>query len=479
MRVLTTILALGHVPLARAESVPEPTRSDDERRLEAKTRFLRGVALTRESNWDAALAEFLASSELHPTRVALSNAAVCLRNLRRYTQALATYDKVLRDFGATLSEEQRAAVEQAMAELRQHVGEVEIATNVDGATIVVDGEPLGTTPIAPLPVDAGTRLVRVSKPGFVTFEARVVVAGKQRRVVPVQLVPLRRDGVGTAPSSADVLEARTVRSPAPPKVRSTRLYAELVGGLAWAPSFGGDSEAACDASSSACSDRDRPLGGLLGARAGYELGRGLGVELFAGYLALSASQRRVIEGSGEPTVSTLTSDDYRDETSVRAGVAALSASYRVLAKTPLTFRVWAGVGRAFVETANRGTFTGTYTPTGGSPVPLRAQVAVPEVPRTVWMPIGGSEVRFGVRLSQRLSMDAGVAALWAFPGDTPRNSDNVFGRTREGRRTGRLPTLELERGGSAEPGTITLPTERALGGGLLILLPTVGMRLDF
>src|SRR5262245_32213035 len=66
----------------------ESSSGDEERkRAEAKERFLKGLTLANGGDWDAALVEFQASIDIFPTRVAMMNAAVSLRNLKRYAEA--------------------------------------------------------------------------------------------------------------------------------------------------------------------------------------------------------------------------------------------------------------------------------------------------------------------------------------------------------------------------------------------------------
>lgn len=178
------------------ETVPDPTTlAAAERKRVAKQRFLRGLELARSGQWDAALAEFVASRELHPTRVALMNAALSLWHLRRYAEAADRYTTLVTEHAAELTAEERARAESALGELARYVGELHIEAVPAGAQLVVDGQPRGElAPDLRARVDVGTHWVRVSHPGYETFEARVSVASGQRRRLGVRLVPLRRVG---------------------------------------------------------------------------------------------------------------------------------------------------------------------------------------------------------------------------------------------------------------------------------------------
>ncbi|WP_437306851.1 kelch repeat-containing protein [Sorangium sp. So ce388] len=147
---------------------------------EARAHFERGLDLYSQGAWEAALAEFLASRQVYPTWSATSSAALCLQQLRRYDEALALFETLLRDFSQKLPSDTRSAAQQAVVRLRGLVGTVDIVGAEIGASIMVDGHRRGDYPLpAPLRVAVGSHVVRVYKEGFEPFETRVDVAGGQ------------------------------------------------------------------------------------------------------------------------------------------------------------------------------------------------------------------------------------------------------------------------------------------------------------
>src|SRR6478609_3556793 len=468
-----------------AQTAPPPSASADDadkRKEEAKLRFQRGLELVQNESWDAALAEFLASRKLFPTRVALKNAALSLRQLKRYVEALAMYTELLASFGSSLSPEEHKTVDDAIAQLKLAVGELQVESDQPGSTVIIDGQQqTGLTPLPPIPVNAGTHSIRVAKEGYQAYEAQVPVAGGQRETVKGKLKALstigrlvvreaagkpldvvvdgavvgrtpRYEGVlavgphtvflkgegnlGTAPSQASVKENQAVTltlsaveldseiriEPVPAnasvfvdgvqlgngvwegrlqsglhqielagdgfvayrktttltkgkrellKVALERdlsnpmwqagfvphLFVEVVGGAVLAPlgGFGGDADKACGDGD--CSSRAIPLGFLAGARGGYQFIKGFSAELGAGFFYLGGKMTR----SGVAAVAdhgTLTSDDYRDQTTLAGPFVEVSASYQMLEKTPLTFRLGGGVARAKATFKNGGNFSG-------------------------------------------------------------------------------------------------------------------------
>ena len=194
-RLLGAAVTLLRAAPAHAQTPPADTPAEvDPKREQARAHFLKGVELFEEEAWDAALAEFLRSRELYPTRSATKNAAVCFRKLRRNDEALDAYEELLGRF-PDLPAEDRATAQRAVKDLARLVGTVEIRGAAPGAVVVVDARERGRTPLpGPLRVNVGTRTVRIYKEGFAAYETRVDVAGGQTTVVRAQLAGLARAG---------------------------------------------------------------------------------------------------------------------------------------------------------------------------------------------------------------------------------------------------------------------------------------------
>ncbi len=186
---------------AAPSSAPAPSSSatpsgdDPEKERQATEHFMRGVKLTQEKAWDAALAEFEESIRLLPKKSAVRNSAICLRELGRYDEALLMWQRLLGEFGAQLKPEDKQQADQAIVELKTLTGYLEIAANVDGATVVVNGKERGKTPLKDkILVPIGTSIVKVSKEGYATYEGRPQLVGGRTLQVQAQLDPLARAG---------------------------------------------------------------------------------------------------------------------------------------------------------------------------------------------------------------------------------------------------------------------------------------------
>ena len=186
-------LALS-LTLALVLAIGSSRAGAEEPKDQARALFESGVAHFDRGEWSAALADFLRSREIFPTRSATMNAAVCLRHEGRFDEALDLLEELLRTY-PDLSSSERAFAERESAELRASVGAIEVNGAEPGATVVVDGRARGVSPLsAPLRVPAGTRTVRVFKQGFLPFEERVDVAGRQTVVVDARLAALTTAG---------------------------------------------------------------------------------------------------------------------------------------------------------------------------------------------------------------------------------------------------------------------------------------------
>lgn len=181
-------------PADGARAAGDPDAPSEAKREEARAHFERGVALSRESAWAPALAEFLHSRKLYPTRTATQNAALLLRKLERFDEALDMYETLLRDF-SNVPADDRVAAQRSMVELKGLVGTIDLDGAEVGAAILVDGASRGDYPPAsPIRVPAGTHIVRLYKEGFEPFEGRVDVPGGELTRVKVRLRTLRQVG---------------------------------------------------------------------------------------------------------------------------------------------------------------------------------------------------------------------------------------------------------------------------------------------
>lgn len=193
--VACTLRAMPAFAQPKPKPVPPPVAAERsaQSKDEARARFERGMSFFDRKVWDAALAEFLASRAAYPTRSNTQNAAICLRNLNRFDEALEMFEALLKEF-PNLAPAERQAVDKEVKELESLVGTIDVRAPQDGAQISIDGRDRGTTPAPPVRVAAGSHVVKVYKEGFAPVEKRIEVASKQNVLFEARFESLAQSG---------------------------------------------------------------------------------------------------------------------------------------------------------------------------------------------------------------------------------------------------------------------------------------------
>jgi hypothetical protein len=186
--------ALAQAADAGVAPADAPADPAAEKKAEARIHFDLGVSHFDREEWQAALVEFLAGRQIFPTKGNTKNAAICLRKVGRFAESLDMFEALVRDFPGLLPGE-RALADREIAELRASVGTLDIRDAPEGASVTVDGVDQGKTPIkAPLRLSAGNHSIRVVKDGYLPFETRKDLAGREAAIVHAQLAPLTQAG---------------------------------------------------------------------------------------------------------------------------------------------------------------------------------------------------------------------------------------------------------------------------------------------
>ena len=173
-------------PLPTASTAPAQDDQDAvARQNEARKFFDKGLALFEKEAWDAALGEFIRSRKTSPTRAATKYAASCLRELRRFDEALDLFEEVLAF--PNLAARDLKFAQEGIAGLQSQVGTLIIKGGEPGASIVIDGRYRGTLPLpGPLRVATGSHELGAFKEGGDPFGATAEVSARQQAVVQLR-----------------------------------------------------------------------------------------------------------------------------------------------------------------------------------------------------------------------------------------------------------------------------------------------------
>jgi len=159
---------------------------------DAKRHFTNGVHLFEDRNFAGALVEFEASFQKNATAVALQNIAVCQKGLFRYADAIATLERMLRDFATQLSPEDKKAAEDAIRDMSALLGTIVVkVTPADARVSINDAIQTPEALKNPVRLAAGEYRVVAEAPGYARQEKMVtVVSGQNDQPLVVTLSPL-------------------------------------------------------------------------------------------------------------------------------------------------------------------------------------------------------------------------------------------------------------------------------------------------
>ena len=133
---------------------------------EAKQLFESGLKLMRADNYVGASGIFERSIALYPTQNSLFNLANCYRAMQRYGDALATIDRLKRDFADKLKPEIKEAVERQVLDIQLLVASLTLDTDPADTTVSIDGKQVGTGPkLGPLLLQPGEHEIEAARPG--------------------------------------------------------------------------------------------------------------------------------------------------------------------------------------------------------------------------------------------------------------------------------------------------------------------------
>jgi tetratricopeptide (TPR) repeat protein len=146
-------------------------------------------------HYDEALAYYRKSYDLFPNAALLYNEGRVHQARGEYPEALVA----LARFDSEAPPELKAravGLVGLIAEIRSHVGVLDLACNVGGAQVLVRGRIVGTTPFdQPVKLNAGKPAVHVEREGFYPYDREIDLPGDTVTRVSVELKAKERAGV--------------------------------------------------------------------------------------------------------------------------------------------------------------------------------------------------------------------------------------------------------------------------------------------
>jgi tetratricopeptide (TPR) repeat protein len=203
------VLVMLVVRLVATTAATEPAPVDDEQMTAAQEQFDRGVTRYEAGDLAEALAAFQRAYELEPHPHLHYNIGVVQLDMGEHAAATRSLTRYLEEGGATVDPQRRSEVESRLEALAPKIGRLTVRCNVEGAEVRVDGELVGTTPLADtLVVDPGTRRVEVTAAGYLRSVESIALAGGQELTLSAVLV---QRPAATQPTRDTNTDARTRR----------------------------------------------------------------------------------------------------------------------------------------------------------------------------------------------------------------------------------------------------------------------------
>lgn len=195
---LALLGALALLATGTAEAKPKPkkppvTKPDEPPKPEqaqADRYFKSGVQLFKEAKFSEALAEFTRAYEIAPHPLVLYNIAGCHRELSHYGEAVSFYERFLAEGKGQVPAARLTAAQTELDGILARIARVTVTANPDGASISVDGNPIGTLVKMPLILPPGEHKLSASAAGRKDSERTIKVASGDELSVELSLEAL-------------------------------------------------------------------------------------------------------------------------------------------------------------------------------------------------------------------------------------------------------------------------------------------------
>ena len=181
VRIVTCLMVL----LGTAAS-PGTVRADAKE--EARKHYDRAIDLVDNGQLAGAVVEFQRAYDLTKQFSVLYNIGQVYVSMAKPVEAIAAYEGYLVGGGRSIPADRRAEVEKEIARQKARLATLVFRILPDGATVRVDGNEIGKTPLAqPLLVGIGEHVVYAAAEGHETVELKITVAGEDRRIIELTL----------------------------------------------------------------------------------------------------------------------------------------------------------------------------------------------------------------------------------------------------------------------------------------------------
>jgi tetratricopeptide (TPR) repeat protein len=154
----------------------------------ARAEYEAGKILYADGDFSGAAMKFQRAYDESKDPRLLWNMAAAEKNLRHYVRVYTLVERYLAEASTRLSADDRSEAETLLGTVKGFIGEVTIRVNEPGASISVDDQPLGASPLpGAVRLEMGERKITVHKVGFTDFVATQPIDGGAATEIDVTL----------------------------------------------------------------------------------------------------------------------------------------------------------------------------------------------------------------------------------------------------------------------------------------------------
>jgi hypothetical protein len=172
-------------------AVPAPPSLADSLVGAAREDYAAARVLYADGDYARALLRFESAYEASRDPRLLWNAAVCQKAMGHYVKAMGLVRRYIDSGSPLITPEAIRSAQAFVAAAESRTARLDVVSNESDATVLVDGESVGSTPVRqPLLVDRGVHEITVKKNGFTEFSTQVTLTDSEDVHVQARLAPL-------------------------------------------------------------------------------------------------------------------------------------------------------------------------------------------------------------------------------------------------------------------------------------------------
>ena len=197
--VLCVLGAIGISAPSAAQPKLAPTSSAVAATDRARALHREGAVLFEQKKYEDAYVAFVAAWALKRHPQIAANLADCEVKLGKYRDAAEHFTFMVRDPNGESQPEEKQEAQRRLKEVQAKIGTLVIAVNVGSAEVLLDGKPIGMSPLQePVFVDPGSHTIEARKDGYVSAKTTTVVAAASSSPLTIELQSAeQREGKST------------------------------------------------------------------------------------------------------------------------------------------------------------------------------------------------------------------------------------------------------------------------------------------